>query len=64
MAGESPLQPSDNRQPFTFAAVTTKELSRGELVQFNVDANGKITSPQLEFIQPMTPRILKAPADA
>ena len=47
--------------PFTFAAVASKNLIRGEIVEFYVDSDGTITSPQLDFIQPITPPLLKKP---
>ena len=51
-------------QPFTFAAVASKNLIRGELISFYVDATGKITADKLDFIQASLPRLLKKPADA
>ena len=55
--GQKPL-------PFTFAAIASKSLVRGEIVEFYVDSDGTISSPQLEFIQPITPQLLKkAPKD-
>jgi hypothetical protein len=47
--------------PFTFAAKASKGLLRGELVEFHVDEDGHVTSPQLEFIQPVTPQLLMKP---
>jgi len=47
--------------PFTFAAVASRNLIRGEIVKFHVDSEGTITSPQLDFIQPITPQLLKKP---
>ena len=53
------------KQPsFTFAAVATKNLIRGELITFYVDGNGHITADKLDFIKGVTPRLAKAPDDA
>ena len=56
--------PKSNAQPFTFAAVASKNLIRGELISFYVDATGKVTADKLDFIQTSLPRLLKKPADA
>jgi hypothetical protein len=60
----SELQPAigSEGQPFTFAAVASKNLIRGELISFYVDATGKITADKLDFIQASLPRLLKKQA--
>ena len=54
----------EKQQPFAFAAVTPRNLIRGELITFYVDGNGHVTADKLDFIKGVTRRLAKAPADA
>ena len=46
------------QRPFKFFAVANANLLRGQLIEFKVDSNGKLTSPNLDFIY-TTPHLAK-----
>ena len=50
--------PRNETEPFTLVALVSTDLMAGEMVHFDVDAAGNITSPNFVFT-PTTPRIVK-----
>ena len=57
-------EPSPQPSPIAFVAIAKKNLPRGDLIQFYIDLTGKITSPQVDFVQPMTPLLTRKLAAA
>jgi hypothetical protein len=45
-------------EPFTLVALARQDLTAGEMIHFDVDSSGKITSPNFLFV-PTTPRLAK-----
>ena len=45
-------------EPFTLVALARQDLTAGEMVHFDVDSTGTITSPNFIFV-PTTPRLAK-----
>ena len=50
--------PPNNTEPFTLVALASTDLTAGEMVHFDVDSAGNITSPNFVFT-PTTPRVAK-----
>jgi hypothetical protein len=48
-------------RPFSFGASAAKNLIRGELVMFYVDANGRITADKLEIMGRERFRVAEVP---
>ena len=53
--------PSNLTEPFTLVALASTDLTAGEMIHFDVDAAGMITSPNFVFV-PTTPRVAKISA--
>ena len=54
----SDSSPANLIEPFTMVALARQDLSAGEMVHFDVDSAGKITSTNFLFV-PTTPRVTK-----
>lgn len=50
--------PANTTEPFTLVALASTDLTAGELIHFDVDSAGNITSPNFVFV-PTTPRLAK-----
>ena len=52
-------KPNPQTSHIAFVAIAKKNLPRGDLIQFYIDLTGKITSPQVDFVQPMAPLLTR-----
>src|SRR5688572_30738284 len=52
---------ANGTEPFTLVALARRDLTAGEMVHFDVDSSGNITSPNFLFV-PTTPRLAKISA--
>jgi hypothetical protein len=55
--------PANVVEPFTLVALARQDLTAGEMVHFDVDSAGNITSTNFIFV-PTTPRLTKLSAGA
>ena len=60
-APSSDALPANTTEPFTLVALASTNLTAGEMVHFDVDSAGNITSPNFVFV-PTTPRVAKIAA--
>src|SRR5688572_28261579 len=62
---DNPLSPDSSpanvTEPFTLVALARRDLTAGEMVHFDVDSAGHITSPNFIFV-PTTPLVAKISA--